>query len=261
MSEDEIKLNSEHQPGPVDAGKLNKSQSEAGGASGETVLAADAREDGVTSTVLARADRVRRKHRSHRRRHSNHKHYWSDRSRLLLGFLGLILIANLIVAFFLGVQLYMLNKENDELKTKLARSQEELNRLKPELEKSLTEVQSLLKGQLPGLMPIEYDQVLTLNKGYLKNIIFNKVSSKNLRGYEFRIVMQNDTLATIWPQFKIHFFDEHGIHINSVQVSDDKESLMKVDPLASGEERSESSAMIKLLDNEKIPYFFLIRLN
>jgi len=254
-------LNSEHKADPVATGEPNKPQGKAGDVSGATALAVDAHEDGVTSTVLARADRVRKKHRSHRHRHANHRHHWSERSRLLLGVLGLILIANLVVVFFFGMQLYMLNKENNELKTKLAKSQEELNRLKPELEKSLAEVQSLLKGRLPGLMQIEYDQVITLNEGYLKNIIFNKVSSKNLRGYEFRVVMQNDTLATIWPKFKINFFDEQGFHISTVQASDEKDSAIQIDPLGPGEERAGSSAVIKLQDNEDMPHFFLVRLN
>jgi hypothetical protein len=136
-----------------------------------------------------------------------------------------------------------------------------MKKLRPEVEKLKKDIGSLLKGQLPGLTKIEYDQVITLNEGYLKNITFNKVNSKNARGYEFRIVMRNDSLSTIWPQLKIHFFDEHGMQVNFVQVSFEKESFVQVNTLEPGEERSDSSPTIKLMDNENIPFYFMIQLN
>jgi len=262
MIRSEARLNSEHEVNSVAAGELNDARSGAGGVSKGAETAADPLEDTVAADVPARTtERSRRKHRSHRRRRSSHGHHWGDRSRLLLGLLALVLVANLVIVLFLGLRLYLLNNEDAELRGELAKAQEELNQVKQELAKSLGDIESLLKGQLPGLTRIEYDQVVVLNEKYLKNIIFNKVNSKNLKGYEFRVVMQNDTLATIWPRFKINFFDEHGVHLSTVQAGDEKEAPMQIDPLGPGEERAGSSAVIKLSDNEKMPYFFLIRLN
>ncbi len=73
--------------------------------------------------------------------------------------------------------------------------------------------------------------------------------------------MRNDTLSTVWPKFKIHFFDQYGVQINSIQVSLAKESFLQVNTLGPGEERSDSSAVIKLMDNEEIPSYFMIKLN
>jgi hypothetical protein len=262
MIRDEARLNSEHEISPVAAGELNDVRSGAGSGSKEADIAANPLEDTVAGdAATGTTGRSRRKHRSHRHRYSSYGHHRSGRSKLLLGLLVLVLVANLFIVLLLGLRIHLSNEENSELRVELAKAKEELDRVKPELAKSLGDIESLLKGQLPGLTRIEYDQVISLNEKYLKNIIFNKVNSKNLKGYEFRVVMQNDTLGTVWPRFKIHFFDEHGVHINTVQAGYEKEALMQIDPLGPGEERADSSAVVKLLDNEKMPYFFLIRLN
>jgi hypothetical protein len=205
--------------------------------------------------------RVRRRHHLHRHRHSKRSSQWSERSKLLAGILSLALIANFFIVLFFGLQSYTLNEENTSLRADLIKSHEELDKLKPEMGKLKKDVESLLKGQLPGLLKIEYDQVITLNNRYVKNITFNKVNNKNVRGYEFRIVMHNDSLSTIWPKVKIHFFDEHGIQMNLIQVGFEKESFIQIDPLEPGEERSDSSHTIKLMENENMPSYFMIQLN
>lgn len=243
-------------------GELDNALDETDGESKEPEIStAPLKDTIVTGMPTGTAGRSRRKHRSHRHRHYKSGHHWSERSKLLLGILILVLVTNIIIVLFFGIRIYLLNQENSELRLEMRKANEEVERLKPALEKSLADIASLMKGQLPGLTRIEYDRVIALNEKYLKNIIFNKVNTRNFKGYEFRVVMRNDTLGTIWPRFKVHFFDEHGVHINTIQASDEKESLMKVDPLGPGEERSDSSAVIKLLDNESMPYFFLIRLN
>jgi len=263
MIRGEAKLIAEHEVSEATADGMNNARSGTDGGSKEADIAPDPLEDAVAGDApTGITERSRRKHRSHRhRRSSRDRHHWSDRSKLLLGLLALVLVANLFIVLLLGLRIHLLDKENTELRVESAKAQEELNTVKPALAKSLGEIESLLKGQLPGLTRIEYDQVIGLNEKYLKNIIFNKVNSKNLKGYEFRVVMQNDTLNTIWPRFKVHFFDEHGVHISTVQAGEEKDALIKVDPLGPGEERAGSSAIIKLLDSEKMPYFFLIRLN
>jgi cell division protein FtsL len=208
-----------------------------------------------------RHHRSRRKHYSRRHRHSQGGRHWSERSKLLGGMLTLALLANFFILLYFGLKTYSLNEENTDLRVNLLKSQDELNTLKPQVEKLQKDLESLLKGQLPGLMKIEYDQVMSLNNRYLKNITFNKVNNKNIRGYEFRIVMRNNTLSTIWPKFKIHFFDRYGVQMNSVQVSLEKESFLKIDVLEPGEERSDSSTVITLLDNEEMPSYFMIKLN
>jgi cell division protein FtsL len=263
MIRSEAKLNAESEVNPVASGEPDNALRGTGDESKETEITTGPLQDAaVEEAPSGIAGRSRRKHHhSHRHRRPRERHHWSERSKLLLGILVLALLANFIIALFFGIRMYLLNQEDADLRAELRTAQEEVDRLKPELEKSLAEIESLLKGQLPGLTKIEYDQVITLNEKYLRNIIFNKVSGKNLRGYEFRVVIRNETLGTIWPEFKVHFFDEHGLHLNSIRVGDEKEALMKVGPLGPGEERSDSSAVIKLSDNEKMPYFFLIRIN
>ncbi len=72
-------------------------------------------------------------------------------------------IANFFIVLYFGLETYTLNEENTNLRGSLSKSQEELKELKPQVEKLQKDLESLLKGQLPGLMKIEYDQVISLN--------------------------------------------------------------------------------------------------
>ncbi|HJW30799.1 MAG TPA: hypothetical protein VJ508_16305 [Saprospiraceae bacterium] len=181
---DEAEFSMESETNPAASGKSDNALHQLGNGSKQTEIATGSLRDtaaGEASTGIAGRSR-RKHHRSHQHRRSRKQHHWSERSKLLLGILVLILFANLIIALFIGIPMYLLNQENTELRVQLRKAQEEVDQLKPALEKSLAETQSLLKGQLPGLTKIEYDQVVTLNEKYLKNIIFNKRFNEISRG-------------------------------------------------------------------------------
>ncbi len=210
----------------------------------------------------------KRRHRSHRHRRSKHgSAHWSERSKLLGGVLAVIIVFSCCALLFMTIRIHNLNKlimnlkkENIEIQENLVKNRGELDLARGETEKLQQNIQSLLKSQLPGLINIQYNQIITLNNGYLVNIVFNKVNNKTTRGYEFRILIKNETLATIWPKIKMSFFDKSGIQMNSIEIGVGKDALMKIDTLNPAEERSDSSPVIKLLDNEELPVYFMIKL-
>lgn len=203
----------------------------------------------------------RRHHRSGKHRRSHRSQHWSGRSKLLFAILSITILATFCTVLFLSVWVYGLNKENSQLKTDLVESEQRLAQIVPEHEKFRKDLETLLQGRLPGLTGIEFDKVINLNDNYVRNIIFTEVHSKNETGYEFKIVLYNNTLQTIWPDFLIFFFDSHGIQVHSVKIGAGKLNYdVRVDPLAPGEIRSHTS-VITLVDNNELPAFFMLRLN
>ncbi len=187
--------------------------------------------------------------------------HWSQRSGLLAVVLLAVVFTIIAVVSLFGYRLYSLNKDNSDLRSNLTNSQEEVRKLKADVEKFQKDLDALLKGQLPGLTKIDYDRVIPINQNYLNNISFNRVNNRNIRGYEFRVTMRNDTLSTIWPKIKINFFNKHGLQMNFIQVGVEKDSFMQVDTLNPGEERADPSPVVGLLENEELPTYFMLQLN
>jgi hypothetical protein len=157
--------------------------------------------------------------------------------------------------------LYGLNRENTRLRTDLIESEQRLAQIVPENDKLRKDLETLLQGRLPGLRRIEFDSVINLNNTYIKNIIFTEFHSRNETGYEFKIVLYNNTLKTVWPDFLIFFFDGHGIQIHSVKIGSGRSNYdIRVEPLAPGEIRSHTST-VNLMDHNELPAFFMFKLN
>jgi cell division protein FtsB len=199
--------------------------------------------------------RRRSSRHSKSRRYHNHHH---QRSGLFWLAVGCAILLNFFILLFFGLQVYRLSRENTVLKINLTQHERELEQARPELEKLRQDIADLNQGRLPGLRKMEYDQVISLNDGYLKNINFTEISDKDTKGYEYKLVLQNDTLSTLWPKLKVHFFNARGIQINRVHMTvEKKEGAVQVDTLGPGETRS-YSATIKVPVAEEKPAYFMV---
>lgn len=183
---------------------------------------------------------------------------WSRRSKLLLGIVVLMFLVDFFTALFLGTQVYSLDRQNDVLRSDLAVSREELHRVLPELQKLQQDMDALIRGRLPRLRKLEYDQVLTLDESYLKNIFFTKVFNRNVQSYEYKLVVQNNTHATLWPEIQLRLFNESGIDMGSAEIGTTDPDALKAPSLSIGEVRSYSSTF-QLSDKSATPAYFMIR--
>ncbi len=190
--------------------------------------------------------------RSHENAHSRR----SSRSRrrgLQVVFLTSALIVAVVV--LIGVSVYssvrigILSDDNLVLKQDVFVKDEELNRLKPALAQVQQELAQMIEGRLPDVRELELDQVLPINKGNVKNIVFTIVGSGRHKRYEYRLVIENGTQQKISPDFRILIFNKRGIQVGMKRVT--------VDPaLAPGESRSFSDA-VELFMNDEPAYFQL----
>lgn len=193
--------------------------------------------------------------RNSRRTHSS----WSRRSKLLLGSVVLLVLMEFFTALLLGTQMYSLDRQNETLRKELAESQEKLRQALPELQKLRVDLDELIRGKLPRLRKLEYDRVLTLDEGYLKNVSFTKIINHNVQSYEYKLVVHNNTHATLWPEVQLRLFSELGIEIGSAEIGTTDPDALKAANLSIGEVRS-YSAFFKLGDKSASPAYFMIRI-
>ncbi len=186
-------------------------------------------------------------------------HSWSRRSKwLFLLVLALVLI-DFFTALLLGTQVYTLDRQNQTLRSSLAQAEEELLRVAPELQKLRVDLDELIRGKLPRLRKLEYDRVLPLDDQYLKNITFTEIMNRDSRGYEYKLVVQNNTNAPLWPEVQLLIFNEIGIQVGSAEIGTGQPNALKAGSLGVGEVRS-YTALMKLADGDATPTYFMIRI-
>jgi hypothetical protein len=126
-----------------------------------------------------------------------------------------------------------------------------------ELETARSELDALVQGRIPALLPLKYDEAITVDDNYIRNIIFTLVRNGKKRNYEYRLVMHNDSLSVIRPVVDILLFNDIGIQIGVAQVKYmDASAGTERSVLDPGEVRSYTSS-IDLIRDEEPSYFLL----
>ena len=207
-----------------------------------------------SSTVLDTASRDQDRSQSSGRR----THTWSRRSKGLLGIVVVMILVDFFTALLLGTQAYELSRQNEILRSDLAKSQDELRQAMPELRQLRQDLDELIRGKLPHLRRLEYDRVLSLDVGHLKNISFTKIVNRGVLSYEYKLVVQNNTGATLWPEIQLSLFNELGIQVGSTEIGTANPGALKANSLGIGEVRS-YSAVFQLSDKNALPTYFMIR--
>ncbi len=186
-------------------------------------------------------------------------HSWSRRSKWLFLVVLVLVLIDFFTALLLGTQVYTLNRQNQTLRSSLAQTEEELHRVTPELQKLRGDLDELVRGKLPRLRKLEYDRVLPLDDQYLKNIIFTEIMNRDSRGHEYKLVVQNNTGAPLWPEVQLLLFNEQGIQVGSAEIGTGQPNALKAGSLGVGEVRS-YTASVNLMDRSATPAYFMIRL-
>ncbi|MFO7858139.1 MAG: hypothetical protein R6V11_04370, partial [Ectothiorhodospiraceae bacterium] len=119
------------------------------------------------------------------------------------------------------------------------------------------EIALLVQGRAPRLRPIVLDEVVPINQGYVRHVLFTVTRKGSAENYEYTMVMENDSHGQIDPDVKIMFFDRTGIQVGVSEIGWQPRGRQNVDSLARGEVRSHS-ASVDLFD-ESPPEYFLVR--
>ncbi len=180
-----------------------------------------------------------------------------NRTRILLVATVSMAIILVITLFTLGVNLVLATRENNVLEAKLKVTNSEMAGMETELAALKEEKNKLLRGILPNLSPLTLDQVIDLNDGYLKNITFSYKKVKNVSGYEYKLVLQNNLLTSIFPEVSLFFFTKDGIQQGLSEIGGTDENAIKANALGPAETTS-YSAFIPFTSNKNKPEYYMI---
>lgn len=186
-----------------------------------------------------------------RRRHNS-----QSKRRLILA-LAVALCVSFLILLYFSVKLGMYAREITALTVSEQRLARQLEDLNPLLGTMQQEIAALTKGRLPYLKVLEFDKVISIDKEYVKNIVFTLARIKDYNQYEYKIVLDNRNLESIHPRVKVHFFDRVGIQVGYSEVGVDKDGLSTLEVLERGEIRSHS-AVVQLAEDVE-PAYFMVR--
>ena len=183
-------------------------------------------------------------HRSRRSRSSRHTRMkiWGLSFALLIMFVILF-----ITSAYTSARINQLSIQVSSNQEQLLLKEKEINELKSQLTQSKDELEKLIKGRLPAVMKLVPDQVLTVNKDFIKNIVFTVLTQNDSKHYEYKLVVENLSHKIIVPKFRLLIFDKSGVQIGMDQV-------LRGEELAPGESRSFSSK-IDFFMTEEPAYF------
>lgn len=192
-----------------------------------------------------------------RRRRSRHRHSSVSRRVVIkaVAVAGAVLIALVIMVMSIGLS--SLSAENARLVTENNRKAREAEQMRTQLTAVTEQRDALVRGRIPRLKLLKYDQAIDLNQAYVRNVIFTLTRSSDAVTHEFRMVLHNDSLSVVNPQVKIVLFDAVGIQIGmatlnrSAVISQKDRTLL--DP---GEVRSYSGAIP--VNGREQPMYFLV---
>ena len=138
-----------------------------------------------------------------------------------------------------------LQSENDSLNTKI--------------ENLKHDIAQLVEGRVPGLLPLELDITVPIEKDYFRNIRFVMTGTSHDRHYEYNAVMHNEGTKSVKPNVTLFMFDERGLQVGSTILSNANSAPeIESSDLTPGESRSYSN-QIKLR-SKATPMYFLIDL-
>jgi len=171
----------------------------------------------------------------------------------------LVGISTLFLLIYVFTWLHIARKSTEHEQTLLELRKQEIamSAITSELETVRNEMNTLVQNRIPGLLPLKYDEAITIDDKYIRNIIFTLVKNGQKRSYEYRLVMHNDTLSVIHPIVKILLFNDIGMQIGVTQVEYmDASTGTERSVLYPGEVRSHTSS-IDLIRDEEPSYFLL----
>ena len=200
-------------------------------------------------TEQLNAAQVRRRIRRSRQSSINRRYLW-----LAVWTSWIITIA---MAIYFNWIISVLTEENHDYKLELSRVKSELEEIKPNLAQANQQISSMVEGALPDLSKLEFDKVIALDNGYLKHVVFTQLKKRDYHLYEYKLVVQNNSLEAVRPLIDILLFDERGIQLGSASIGRTPNS--NIDKILDIGETYSYTSIIQLARRGGPAYFMISR--
>jgi cell division protein FtsB len=192
-----------------------------------------------------------------RSRRSRSSYRYEAKLRRYRYFLIGICVIFLLTYVYTWLYIAKQSAQAEQVLLEFRQQEKQLSSMRAELAATTTERDALVQERIPGLIPIQYDQTITPDNEFIRNIIFTMVKTGQKETYEYRLVMQNDSLSVVRPMVEILIFNDVGIQIGMAEVQHKDASTTTGRPaLDPGEVRSYTAAINLIRDEE--PYYFLL---
>jgi len=202
--------------------------------------------------------------RSSRRRSSSRasgSHHSRTRLIQILGVaIALSLLINLLLAIALASyarKASLLSGVSSSLRFELSELSTQVELKTEHIETLKNEIKELTLNRLPGLITLNYDEVLKVDEQYVKNIVFTRTGKKGTHLYEYKVVLENRDSA-LQPALKVILFDRNGVQVGMSELSN-KAKQGLITRLDQDEVRTHY-AIVQLADKAEPEYFQVILL-
>ncbi|MCB1759675.1 MAG: hypothetical protein KDI68_07830 [Gammaproteobacteria bacterium] len=213
-----------------------------------------------TATANVQDSRQQSSHGSSgRSRHSRSARKILKQKLIILG-LSLALFIALLGWLFTAIRLSSVSDEYHDYRVS---SRDELDQRKQnnvELDQLRSEREALVKGLIPGLHPLNFDETIDIRESYLRNIAFTLTGTRYSSNYEYRVVLHNDSLNIVQPKVAVFLFDARGIQVGVTRLNK-RHATSKVESenLQPNETRAYTGSVELNLQFE--PRYFLVRID
>ena len=200
-------------------------------------------------------------HRSSRHRSSSRSHHGRARLTQILGVtLTLSLLINLLIAIALASYVRkasLLSGVSSSLRLQLADISEQTASKAVQIKTLKHEIKELTLNRLPGLIKLNYDKVLSVDKQYVKNIVFTRTGKNGIHLYEFKVVLENHDSA-LQPALKVILFDRNGVQVGMSELNSKAEfgTVLRLDQ----DEVRSHYAVVQLPGDAEPEYFQVLLL-
>jgi len=200
--------------------------------------------------------------RSSRRRSSSRVRGSHHSRTRLIQILGITLALSLLINLLLSIALAsyarkasLLSGVSASLRLQLSDITEQSENQAAQIKTLESEIAALTLKRLPGLIGLNFDEVLKINKQYVKNIVFTRTGKNGSHLYEYKVVLENYDSA-LQPALKIILFDRNGVQVGMSELSSKAEQggIIRLDQ----DEVRTHYAVVQLADDAEPEYFQVI---
>lgn len=210
--------------------------------------------------------RIRRRSGLERRRSENEsyrggeerpRHHRHGHALLWILLFGALVLVETVALILMYAHSSLVAQEQRTLSETTEQAARELAELRAQLPHMRQELATLVREHRPELRPLVFDQVIPIDKGHVKSILFMVYGVGEAKIHEYQLVLTNPTRAALHEPINILLFDQAGVEVGRIPVGTSRQGKTLID-LEPGEVRTYSGRVDFQQDMAGEPLYFML---